>query len=62
MLAPDDGDAAREVRGEVFVVPVDGEGMVVRTRGVVDVCEEGDGGWVARGRGSGTPEKARRGR
>lgn len=46
MLAPEDPSVESDLRGDLFVLPLgDGEVSTVR-RGVVDVCEEGDGGWL----------------
>ncbi|RJE17267.1 hypothetical protein PHISCL_10396 [Aspergillus sclerotialis] len=55
LLAPEDSDAEREIRGDVFVLQFPGADrdggrmtpMAVR-RGVVDVHEDGDGGWIKR--------------
>ena len=82
LLAPEDSDAEREIRGDMFVLRFpgadrtrDGGGggvtpMAVR-RGVVDVHEDGDGGWIKKadsrsgskgrksGSGSLTPERAK---
>lgn len=64
MLAPEDPRLAEALGAECFVLALGDEGegeeevSVVR-RGVVDVCEEGDGGWLSR-RGSGRSGKGRR--
>lgn len=74
MLSPDDRDEAAKLAAERFVVPTaelegDGDAKVVVKRGVVDVFDDGDGGWWVKrsssskgggsgsGSGSGTPEK-----
>lgn len=64
MLAPEDQRLAEALGAECFVLSLGDEGeeevSVVR-RGVVDVCEEGDGGWLSRrGSGSGRSGKGRR--
>lgn len=52
LLAPEDSDAEREIRGDMFVLQFPDETgeimpMAVR-RGIVDVHEDGDGGWIRR--------------
>jgi hypothetical protein len=62
LLAPDDPRLAEALGAECFVLSLGDEGeeevSVVR-RAVVDVCEDGDGGWLSR-RGSGRSGKGRR--
>ena len=53
MLAPDNPSVEAEIRADLFVLPLGGGEVSTVRRGIIDVSEEGDGGWLRDASGKG---------